>query len=148
LGTLQDDVTHIIDLPMRAKLNSVVGNGTDLEFTFLGEGKVVLDLKNPYGFNLSTEGANSTTLNGEILEMNFNGLSLHTGKVKLALDAPPTVANPIADVSVNEDAPNTDILKTFADISKTRDLLGFEPKIKIEDGLKRFADFIAVHPNN
>ncbi|BAY24531.1 peptidase-like protein [Calothrix sp. NIES-2100] len=118
LGTLQDDVTHITDLPMRGELKSVIGNGTDLEFTFFGEGKVVLDLKNPTGLNIVTQGASSTTLNGEILEMNFSGLSLHTGKVTLAPDTPPTVANPIADVSVLEDAADTviNLSNVFTDI--------------------------------
>ncbi|BAY24532.1 peptidase-like protein [Calothrix sp. NIES-2100] len=118
LGTLQDDVTHIIDLPMRGELKSVLGDGTDLEFTFFGEGKVVLDLKNPTGLNIATQGASNTTLNGEILEMNFSGVSLHTGKVTLAPDTPPTVANPIADVSVLEDAANTviNLSNVFTDI--------------------------------
>jgi UDP-glucuronate 4-epimerase len=44
-----------------------------------------------------------------------------------------------------ENAPNTDILKTFADISETKDLLGIEPKTKIEEGLKRFADWFKVY---
>ncbi|MGH1395963.1 MAG: polysaccharide deacetylase [Trichormus sp.] len=118
LGTVQDDVTRIIDLPMRAKLTSLVGNGTDLEFTFFGEGKVLLDLKNPTGLNITTEGASSTNLNGEILTMNFSGLTQHTGRVRLSVDAPPTVANPIADVSVNEDAANTviNLSNVFTDI--------------------------------
>ncbi|MBD2356847.1 polysaccharide deacetylase [Tolypothrix sp. FACHB-123] len=118
LGTTQDDVTRIIDLPMRAELTSVVGNGTDLEFSFFGEGKVVLDIKNPGALSVITEGASSTTRNGEIVEMTFNDLAQHTGRVRLVVDAPPTVANPIADVRVPEDAADTviDLSNVFADI--------------------------------
>ncbi|MBD2206335.1 polysaccharide deacetylase [Calothrix sp. FACHB-1219] len=118
LGTTQDDVTRIIDLPMRAELTSVVGNGTDLEFSFFGEGKVVLDIKNPGALSVVTEGASSTTRNGEIVEMTFNGLAQHTGRVRLVVDAPPTVANPIADVSVLEDAADTviNLSNVFTDI--------------------------------
>ncbi|BAY61807.1 peptidase-like protein [Calothrix brevissima NIES-22] len=131
LGTLQDDVTHIIDLPMRAKLTSVIGNGTDLEFSFFGEGKVVLDLINPTGFNIFTDGANSITRNGEILEMNFNGLAQHNGRVRLVVDTPPTVANPIADVSVLEDAAKTiiDLSNVFNDIDN--DPLSITKTIKV-----------------
>jgi Ca2+-binding RTX toxin-like protein len=116
LGTTQDDVTHITDLPMRGELKSVLGNGTDLEFTFFGEGKVVLDLKNPTGLNIFTEGANSTTLNGEILSMNFSGVSLHTGKVRLAVDVPPTDGNIINGTVANNNIQGTvnrDIISGF-----------------------------------
>jgi UDP-glucuronate 4-epimerase len=34
-----------------------------------------------------------------------------------------------------------DVDRTFADISKARRLLGFEPRVSIDDGLKRFADW-------
>jgi UDP-glucuronate 4-epimerase len=34
-----------------------------------------------------------------------------------------------------------DVPLTFADISKARALLGYEPKVKIEQGIKLFADW-------
>ncbi|BAY24533.1 protein with type I secretion target domain and SCP-like extracellular domain [Calothrix sp. NIES-2100] len=116
LGTIADDVTHIIDLPMRAQLTSTVGNGTDLEFSFFGEGKVVLDLKNPTGLNLVTEGASTTTLKGEILEMNFNGLTQHTGKVKLTPNGLPIGGNIINGTAANDNIQGTsgrDIISGF-----------------------------------
>lgn len=109
LGATQDDVTHITNLPMRGELLSLNGDGTNLEFTFVGDGKVVLDLKALNGMKLVTEGADKTSLNGEILEMSFNTYGQHTGRVKLVPDSPPTVANAIADLAVNEDAPTTTI---------------------------------------
>jgi hypothetical protein len=118
LGTTQNDVTRITDLPMRAELLSLTGNGTDLEFTFFGDGEVTLDLKNPNGRNYLIEGADSSTLNGEILTLTFNTVKQHTGRVKLVTDNPPIVANPIADVTVAQDAPNTivDLSNVFTDI--------------------------------
>ncbi|NJO94360.1 MAG: hypothetical protein HC820_08500 [Hydrococcus sp. RM1_1_31] len=67
LGATQDDVTHITDLPMRGELLSLTGNGSDLAFSFFGEGKVVIDLKAASGDNYLIEGADSKTLNGEFL---------------------------------------------------------------------------------
>jgi UDP-glucuronate 4-epimerase len=34
-----------------------------------------------------------------------------------------------------------DVAKTFADISKAKELLGYDPKTKLEDGLKKFYDW-------
>jgi serralysin len=121
LGTTQDDVTHITDLPMRGELLSLTGNGSDLAFSFFGEGKVVIDLKAANGNNYLVEGADSKTLNGEILELKFNTVKQHNATVKLVADNPPTVVNPIANFSINEDAPNTiiDLSNVFADFDGT-----------------------------
>ncbi|HCF29701.1 MAG TPA: polysaccharide deacetylase, partial [Cyanobacteria bacterium UBA11049] len=107
LGATQDDVTHITALPMRSELLSLNGDGTNLEFSFVGDGKVALDLKALNGLKVVTEGADKTNLNGEILEMSFNTYGQHTGRIRFTTDSPPTVANAIADLNVNEDAPNT-----------------------------------------
>ena len=47
LGTTQDDVTHIASLPMRADLQSVTGDGTNLSYSAIGDGSTVIDLKTP-----------------------------------------------------------------------------------------------------
>ena len=107
LGATQDDVTHITALPMRSELLSLNGDGTNLEFSFVGDGKVILDLKAFNGMKVVTEGADKTNLNGEILEMSFNSFGQHLARVKFVADTPPIVANAIADVTVNEEAPNT-----------------------------------------
>lgn len=45
-GKSADRLTHIYDLPLRSELLSVVGNGDTLDFTFKGEGSVIIKLKN------------------------------------------------------------------------------------------------------
>jgi len=47
LGTTQDDVTHIASLPMRADLQSVTGDGTNLSYSANGDGSTLIDLKTP-----------------------------------------------------------------------------------------------------
>jgi hypothetical protein len=117
LGTSQDDVTRIISLPMRGELLSLTGNGEDLTFSFIGEGKVGVDLKNPTGLKLTTVGADSSTLNGELLTLGFNTFGFYTVSVDLGNDVSPTVANPIANLTVNEDAAATtiDLTNVFTD---------------------------------
>ncbi|PSN20461.1 polysaccharide deacetylase [filamentous cyanobacterium CCP5] len=124
LGPIQDDVTHINQLPMRGELLSLWGNGEDLQFSFIGDGQVMVDLKNPRGMKLTVSGADSYSLNGEILTLNFsplnyylNPLVVHNVSIDLAPDAPPVVANPIATVEVLEDAASTviDLSQVFTD---------------------------------
>lgn len=43
-GTVSAAVTHVTDLPMRARLISVWGDGKRLKFSFMGEGKVRIQL--------------------------------------------------------------------------------------------------------
>ncbi len=118
LGTTTDDVTHITRLPMRAELLSVTGDGTNLEFSFFGQGSVLVDLKNPAGLRAITEGASSTSINGEILTLNFDNLAQHDARIRLGSDNPPILANPIADVNVVEDAAQTtiDLTNVFSDL--------------------------------
>lgn len=40
-----------------------------------------------------------------------------------------------------------DVKKTYADIDKSRELLGFQPKIEIEEGLKKFVDWYKDYYN-
>ncbi|NJR41110.1 MAG: hypothetical protein HC781_22555 [Leptolyngbyaceae cyanobacterium CSU_1_4] len=75
VGGTPDDVTHITTLPMRSELISLTGNGEDLNFSFVGEGQVILDLKNPAGMKLSVLGSDSYSLLGEILTLNFNSFN-------------------------------------------------------------------------
>jgi UDP-glucuronate 4-epimerase len=37
--------------------------------------------------------------------------------------------------------PPTEVSVTYADLTKSRELLGYDPKTKIEDGMKIFADW-------
>ena len=44
---------------------------------------------------------------------------------------------------VNEEpAPTSEPLITYADISKAKRLLGYEPKVNVETGLRRFVDWM------
>ncbi len=80
LGTTQDDVTHIDALPMRADLQSVTGDGSNLTFSFTGDGTVDVHIKTP-GANLVSvlasavgtgAGPVSATLLGDDLKLVFD----------------------------------------------------------------------------
>ncbi|MGD1918348.1 MAG: polysaccharide deacetylase [Pleurocapsa sp.] len=79
LGTTQDNVTRITELPMRAELDSLTGDGTNLDYTFTGEGKVVVELANPN--TVSIIGADSMNLNGSTVEMTFDRINQHNAQV-------------------------------------------------------------------
>ncbi len=85
LGATQDDVTHVDSLPMRADLQSVVGDGSNLTFSFTGDGTVDIHLKTLGSGSsvvsiltsvVGTEGtgalAPTATLNGDDLKLTFN----------------------------------------------------------------------------
>lgn len=84
LGAVADDVTHITALPARAELLSVTGDGTNLAFSAVGEGKLVVDLKNPAGLSVSVTGAEIVSLAGDRLELNLVGLGQHDVAVTLS----------------------------------------------------------------
>ena len=80
LGTTQDDVTHVDYLPMRADLQSVTGDGSNLTFSFTGDGTVDVHVKTP-GTNIISvlasavgtgAGPVSATLVGDDLSLVFN----------------------------------------------------------------------------
>ena len=80
LGTTQDDVTHVDYLPMRADLQSVTGDGSNLTFSFTGDGTVDVHVKTP-GTNVISvlasavgtgAGPVSATLVGDDLSLVFN----------------------------------------------------------------------------
>ena len=52
LGTTQDDVTHVDYLPMRADLQSVTGDGSNLTFSMTGDGTVDVHVKTPAEYRL------------------------------------------------------------------------------------------------
>jgi serralysin len=72
LGTTQDDVTHIDALPMRADLQSLTGNGSNLTFSMLGNGVVDIHVKTPGANIVTIQGAPTATLNGDDLSLTFN----------------------------------------------------------------------------
>lgn len=78
LGAAQDDVTHIIDLPMRATLMSVTGNGTNLSFQIQGEGTVVIDLSDPTNKSVQVSGATIVSQVGDKLTIDIGPVGSHT----------------------------------------------------------------------
>ena len=96
LGATQDNVTRITSLPMRAELDSVVGDGTNLDYTFTGAGKVVVELANPDA--VSIIGADRLNLNGSTAEMTFDRLEQHDAKILAA-----SAGNDIIEGSTGQD---------------------------------------------
>jgi Ca2+-binding RTX toxin-like protein len=73
LGAAQDDVTHISALPMRAKLETVSGDGANLAFSMTGDGVVGVTVKTPGANVVSVQGAPAAaTLTGNDLKLTFN----------------------------------------------------------------------------
>ena len=83
LGATPDDVTHIIDLADRSELLSLTGDGTGLSFSIVGEGHVLVDLKDPTGMTVQVTGADSFTLTGDKLDLALSGLGQHNVVVNL-----------------------------------------------------------------
>jgi Ca2+-binding RTX toxin-like protein len=84
LGTAQTDVTHITALPMRADLLSLSGNGTNLNFSVFGEGKVLIDLINPTGKQLAVTGATISSFVGDQLALDLGAIGQHDVSVTLS----------------------------------------------------------------
>ena len=43
---------------------------------------------------------------------------------------------------VDKPAPPSEPIVTYANVSKARKLIGYEPKVKVEEGLKRFVEWM------
>jgi Ca2+-binding RTX toxin-like protein len=93
-GGAPDDVTHIVSLPARGELLSVSGDGSALAFSLMGEGRVVVDLKNPAGRQVVVAGATVVSLVGEILTLDVGAVGRHDVTVSFA-DAPPANRAPV-----------------------------------------------------
>ncbi len=72
LGTTQDDATHIDALPMRADLQTVSGDGSNLAFSMTGDGVVDIHVKTPGTNIVSVQGAPAASLTGDDLKLTFN----------------------------------------------------------------------------
>lgn len=123
LGTAADNVTRISALAQRAELLSVTGDGQNLDYTFNGEGKISIDLNIPTGKGITAIGADTFTLVGNRLEMGFNQLGFHTGKVIVGNDLAPTIGTAIANLNINENTATSsiDLTNVFKDLDTTTD---------------------------
>jgi RTX calcium-binding nonapeptide repeat (4 copies)/Polysaccharide deacetylase len=122
LGTTADDVSHITSLDQRNELVSVTGDGTNLNFSFNGEGKVTADMKAIAATQrYKVTGADDFKVTGDKLELIFNKNISHTVGISVVNDSAPIVATAIAAINTTADAPDTrsiDLSKVFSDIDK------------------------------
>ncbi|KQM75808.1 cadherin [Sphingomonas sp. Leaf22] len=93
MGAKADDVTHITQLPMRASLETLSGDGSDLSFTVAGEGKVVIDLKAPGTNWITVEGGTLESLVGEIATIDIGAIGSHAVKVTQTVNVGPTITS-------------------------------------------------------
>jgi hypothetical protein len=77
LGSSAAALTRITALPMRARLLSVTGNGSELTFSFEGEGDVTVRLHPSLLTDLVVTGAGSFSQNGDTLTMQFTSFGTH-----------------------------------------------------------------------
>lgn len=100
LGTSVDDVTHITSIGSRAQLVTLTGDGTNLDFTIAGEGKVVIDVKETAGFTYQATGASIVSQVNGILTLDLGAIGSHTVAVRqVAVNKAPTdivVSNQVA----------------------------------------------------
>lgn len=72
LGSIPDAVTHISALPSRSQLITASGDGTDIQFTLKGQGKVKVTLKcNPSSINVSGGSSSYTSAGSSAININF-----------------------------------------------------------------------------
>lgn len=93
MGQAADDVTHITDLPMRASLISLSGDGRDLSFSVEGEGKVVIDLKAPGTDWTTVKGASVASLIGEILTIDIGAIGQHDVAIGHVANSGPSITS-------------------------------------------------------
>jgi serralysin len=126
LGTGADDVSHITSLAQRAELISVTGDGTNLNFSFNGAGKITTDMKAITATQrYQVTGADNFTVNGDKIELTFNANTNHNVGISVVnvtgggTDTPPVVVNPVAAIVSTDDAPGTksiDLSNVFSDV--------------------------------
>lgn len=77
MGAAADDVTHITQLPMRAVLMSLTGDGHNLSFSVQGEGDVVVDLAAAGSAGVVVAGASVVSQVGDIMTLDLGANGLH-----------------------------------------------------------------------
>jgi serralysin len=98
-GLAADPVTHITELPMRVKLISLSGDGTNLNATFEGEGTVKIALNNvASNFTITASDDGFITTDANVASVNFTAFGTHTLTIALNAVIVPTTT-PIAAVT-------------------------------------------------
>ncbi len=98
VGTEVADVTRISQLPMRAKLMTLSGDGNQLQFTVQGEGEVAVTLSQAMLGNVSVSGADSFSETDGVLKLVFNSNGEH--QVTIEPTTPINTAPVLSPVSV------------------------------------------------
>ena len=106
LGATQDDVTHIASLPMRGDLLSVTGNGLNLSFSMVGDGRRYRSISATGTSTPVVTGATIVSLVGDQLDLTLTGLGEHDVTVHVL--APPTeVVSTVRSRPTRDQAPPT-----------------------------------------
>lgn len=77
-GATADKVTRVTELPMRARLISLNGDGNELGFTFTGEGELTVELSPGMIDNVLVSGADSFIESQSELRLKFTNAGTHT----------------------------------------------------------------------
>ena len=95
LGSTVANVSHITELPMRARLLSVSGDGNSLSFSFDGEGTVKVAMSPLLAASLSVVGASGYTVSGNQLSVVLSGRGVHSVELSAGppVNKPPVAAN-------------------------------------------------------
>ena len=123
LGSSAAALTRITALPMRARLLSVTGNGSELAFSFEGEGEVTVRLHPSLVNDLAVTGASSFSQDGDTLTMQFASFGAHN--VTLARGAATNQA-PTADAQAVATAGNPSIAIVLTGSDPDGDALAFQ----------------------
>jgi Ca2+-binding RTX toxin-like protein len=111
LGATADEVTHVTSLGDRNELVALTGNGSGLDFTVVGEGKVVVDLKS--GTDVNVTGATVVSRVGDILTIDLGTIGTHTVSItSTANSAPLITSNGGGDTAAVSIAENTTAITT------------------------------------
>ncbi len=95
-GAVQSNVTRVVSLPMRARLVNVTGDGSELAFSFEGEGTVEVQLNPAMVDNFQIQGADDTIISGTTLQLHFAQSGSHSAAITF-LTPPPVNHAPVAD---------------------------------------------------
>jgi len=108
---------------------SIYGDGTiRRDFTYIEDiiDGIVLALENPFEYEIFNLGESETHSIENVIEL-LSKLIRKTAKINFLPSEP------------------GDMLITFADISKARKILGYDPKISLETGLKKFVKHLELN---
>ena len=126
VGAAAGDVSHIIDVGDRNELVSITGDGTNLSFQIVGEGRVVIDLANVAGAAPVVTGAGIVSQVGDILTLDVGAIGTHEVAVNLPTpNVAPVITsnggNAAAAISYAENgtAPLATVTATDADVGQS-----------------------------